>query len=311
MKVLLFLRLVINLKYATILFGGGFFCLCNCTAGSGKSNVATDHRKDNMSIDYFWDTYDFTDTVRLNSPEATENMLVDYLIRLPEQTEEKACESIRELVVKTKANGVVNHWFLQRLEHHLYESDSPLRNDNYYISVLEEALASGHLSGMMRVRPLHQLKMLQKNRVGVKAANVIFTLPTGKTRSLWGVPAKHTLLLFYNPDCMHCRKYIQELSESPVINTLLQHSEGSSPRLSLVAVCAEGDIDVWKEYQACFPSTWISGYDAKKVLIEKDVYFLRSLPSVYLLGEDKQVLLKEPSSMSKVANYLLNEYDSI
>lgn len=311
MRVLYFLRLVMNVKYAIILLWGGFFCLCNCTAGSGKSNVAADQRQDCMSIEHFWDTYDFTDTVRLNSPEATEKMLVDYLIRLPEQTEKKACESIKELVMKTKANCVVNHWFLQRLEHHLYEPDSPLRNDDYYISVLEEALVSGHLNGMMRVRPLHQLKMLQKNRIGTKAANVTFTLPTGKIRSLWGVPAKHTLLLFYNPDCIHCRIYIQELSGSPVINDLLQHSEVGLPRLALVAVCAEGDMNVWKEYQVHFPSTWISGYDVEKVLIGEEDYFLRSFPSIYLLGEDKQVLLKEPSSMSTVVNYLLNEYDSI
>ncbi|GAA6255511.1 DUF5106 domain-containing protein [Bacteroides sp. f07] len=311
MKVLCLLRLVISLKYTVILLLVGSFYSCNCTGGSSNFNVTAVQRKENMSIDHFWDEYDFTDTVRLSSSGVTEKMLVDYLIRLSELTEERACESIRELVMKTKVNGMVYHWFLQRLEHHLYESDSPLRNDNYYISVLEEALASEYLSGMMRVRPLHQLKMLQKNRIGAKAANITFILPTGEIRNLWDVPAKYTLLLFYSPDCMHCRKYIQELFESPVINALLQHREGSLPRLALVAVCAEGDMDVWKEYQGHFPSTWVSGYDEKKELIEKEVYFLRFFPSIYLLGDDKQVLLKEPYSMSRVTNCLLNECDNI
>ncbi|WP_294470491.1 DUF5106 domain-containing protein [uncultured Bacteroides sp.] len=312
MKILYFLRLGINLKYVILLFLGGALCFYNCTIGSAKSYAETEQRKDNISsIEHYWDTYDFADTIRLNNPEETEKMLVDYLIRLSKQTEERACESIRELVVKTKVNVMVNHWFLQQLEHHLYEPDSPLRNDNYYISVLKEALASGDLNGMMRVRPLYQLEMLQKNRVGAKAADITFTLPTGRIGSLWDVSAKYTLLLFYNPDCMHCQKYIQELSDSPVINAFLQHSEDSLSWLTLVVVCVEGDIDVWKEYQMQFPSTWVSGYGVNKVVIEKDVYFLRSFPSLYLLGEDKQVLLKEPSSMSQITNYLLNEYDTI
>ena len=52
-------------------------------------------------------------------------------------TEERACENIRRLVLKTKVNKVVNRWFLQRLEHHLYEPDSSLRNDSYYISAVK------------------------------------------------------------------------------------------------------------------------------------------------------------------------------
>ena len=125
-------------------------------------------QKDSILIERFWDTYDFTDTIRLSSSATTEKMLVDYLSQLSELTEERACENIRRLVLKTKVNKVVNRWFLQRLEHHLYEPDSSLRNDSYYISVLEEALTSGHLDGMMRIRPLYQLKMLKKNRIGIK-----------------------------------------------------------------------------------------------------------------------------------------------
>lgn len=44
--------------------------------------------------------------------------------------------------------------------------------------------------------------------------------------------------------------------------------------------------------------------------MESEAYFLRSLPAIYLLGEDKQVLLKE-ASIDEVINYLLNEYDNI
>lgn len=56
---------------------------------------------------------------------------------------------------------------------------------------------------------------------------------------------------------------------------------------------------------------WINGYDVRKVLTEKDYISYVLFPPIYLLGEDKQVLLKEPSSISEVTSYLLNKYDDI
>ena len=132
----------------------------------GACSCITDRKQDTGSIEHLGDKYDFTDSMLADKPEVAEAMLVDYLAGLPQLTEEEACGSVRKLVAKYGADDSVSRWLLQRLEHHLYEPDSPIRNDNYYISVLEEALVSGHLNGMMRVRPLYQLKMLKKNRTG-------------------------------------------------------------------------------------------------------------------------------------------------
>lgn len=277
----------------------------------GACSCITDRKQNTGSIEHLGDKYDFTDSIPADKPEVAEAMLVDYLARLSQLTEEEACGSVRKLVAKYGADDSVNHWLMQRLEHHLYEPDSPKRNDNYYISVLEEALVSGHLNGMMRVRPLYQLKILKKNRTGDIAADFSFTLPAGELQNLWGISAQYTLLLFYDPDCMHCWSYIQQLSESTVINSLLQDSEPAFPQLALVAVCTESDMDTWREYQKSLPYTWVNGYDSRSVLTEKELYFLRSLPSLYLLGADKQVLLKEPSSINEVTKYLLKEHDRI
>ena len=65
-----------------------------------------------------------------------------------------------------------------------------------------------------------------------------------------------------------------------------------------------------KSFRSSFLLTWVNGYDARNELMESEAYFLRSLPAIYLLGEDKQVLLKE-ASIDEVINYLLNEYDNI
>lgn len=292
-----------GLKFLTVAMGI-FLSMCAC------SGVAERKQENDNSIEHCWDKYDFTDTLLTAKPEVIEPLLKDYLIRLSELTEEEACGSLRKLVARTKVDERLNRWLLQRLEHYLYEPDSPLRNDNYYISVLEEALSTGYMKGMMRVRPLYQLKMLRKNQAGSKATDIHFTLSSGKTENLWGVTAAYTLLLFYDPSCAHCQESIRQLTGSPVIETLSLRGGDVAARLALVTICTEGDMDVWKEFQKFLPSTWVNGYDARNELMESEAYFLRSLPAIYLLGEDKQVLLKE-ASIDEVINYLLNEYDNI
>lgn len=116
LRLLHLLRLVIHQKYIRLLYItlGVFLLLCTCSANSGESNAMAKQQKDSILIERFWDTYDFTDTIRLSSSATTERMLVDYLSQLSELTEERACENIRRLVLKTKVNKVVNRWFLQR-----------------------------------------------------------------------------------------------------------------------------------------------------------------------------------------------------
>lgn len=271
--------------------------LVSCACSSGK------YREERRDIKHFWDEYDFTDTLSDAKLGVTGQMLVDYLTLLPQVSNEQACNNLKQLVAKSVVNKELNIWLLQQMEQLLYESNSSLRNDEFYIAVLEEALASETIKGMMRVHPMYQLKMLRKNLPGEKATDFVSTTADGRTRCLWDVPAKYTLLMFYDLTCEHCQKEIWELSASPLINRLLSARERNSPSLSLVAICMEGDVDTWKRCCAALPAAWVHGYDSENKLVEKELYFLRSLPSLYLLGEDKMVLLKD-APIGKVLDYL-------
>ena len=272
-----------------------FLIFCACSSGQC--------RKEHRDIEHFWNEYDFTDTLSDAKQSVTEQMLVDYLTLLSRISNEQACNNLKQLVARSVVNKELNNWLLQRMEQLLFEPDSPLRNDEYYMAILEETLASGNIKGMMRVRSMHQLEMLRKNLPGEKAADFVFTSIDGRTERLWDVSAQYTLLMFYDPACEHCQKEIFELSTSSLVNRLLSAKEQDIPRLSLVAICMEGDMNAWKRCCATLPAAWLNGYDSKNELIEKEPYYLRSLPSLYLLGEDKMVLLKDVP-IGKVLDYL-------
>lgn len=272
-----------------------FLGFCACSSDKYQQEL--------YKIEHFWDKYDFTDTLSDDKQDVTEQMLMDYLKLLPRITDKKACDVLKRFTAKFMANQEISSCFLYQMELLLFEPNSPVRNDEYYIAVLEEALASENLKGMMRVRPMYQLRMLQKNRQGEKAADFTFTFTDGQTGKLWNIPAKYILLMFYDPSCEHCQELIRELAASHLVNQLLSISEQGIPYLSLVTICMENSGDAWERCCIALPGAWLNGYDSENELIEKELYFLRSLPSLYLLGEDKMVLLKD-APIGKILDYL-------
>jgi hypothetical protein len=65
-----------------------------------------------------------------------------------------------------------------------------------------------------------------------------------------------------------------------------------SGNLSVMAICAVGDRSQWAEVKNSFPSNWIVGLDRSDI-DDKRIYVLRAMPSIYLLDEEKRVVLKD------------------
>ena len=98
--------------------------------------------------------------------------------------------------------------------------------------------------------------------------------------------AAKLLLVFFDPDCDHCRNILQLLMRNGELSAALD--EG---RLTLLAVYADGNIDAWETLKGRFPSNWRVGIDLSGVQSE-DRYRFDEMPAFYLLDANKRVLLK-------------------
>ena len=130
--------------------------------------------------------------------------------------------------------------------------------------------------------------MCALNRIGTKAADFQFIDTAGKRRTLYGIRARYTLLVFGNPDCHACKELVVQLEEDPVARRLVADSS-----LKVVDIYIDEDIPLWKERMESYPSAWINGYDPTFTIRENLVYNVRALPSLYLLDAKKTVLLKD------------------
>lgn len=238
----------------------------------------------------YWNKYNFSDTTLLAHVDMVEQALVDYIDILPHVKPEVATLSVKKMMEKAGVETKTFKAFFDLYEKYLYDPNSPMRNEEYFIPVLEAAIASPALDETNKIRPQSLLQLALKNRVGNPATDFTFRLENGQKQSLYGQKAEHILLFFYNPGCPACQETSHKIKSSPVINTLLNNK-----KLKIMAIYPDEDINEWKKHLDEIPKTagWINGYDQDVYLKNEEVYDLKAIPTLYLLDKNKKVLLKD------------------
>ena len=131
--------------------------------------------------------------------------------------------------------------------------------------------------------------MALRNRPGDVATDFDFTTPDGHVHRLSTFRARYTLLYFYNPDCPACREIKEYIRSSEVFREWTEDRNG----LRVLAVYPDEDLKLWRERLGQMPEAWTVGCDKGHKLMDDRLYDLKAIPTVYLLGQDKRVILKD------------------
>lgn len=296
------------------------FLLCACKSGnaSSQSNNATPQdtirsfilptippmmtspeQRADFLVKHYWDHTNFADTNYIHHPDITEQAWADYCNILNHVPLETAQEAIRNTIEKTYIEKKMFTYITDLADKYLYDPNSPMRNEEFYIPVLEAMVASPILEEIEKVRPQARLKLAQKNRIGTKALNFTYTLASGAQGSLYQLKADYILLFINNPGCHACAETIEALKKAPIINQLLKEK-----KLIVLSIYPDEELDDWRKHLDEFPKEWINGYDKKFAIKEQQLYDLRAIPTLYLLSKEKNVLLKDAPAQA-VEEYLL------
>ncbi len=237
---------------------------------------------------HYWDRMNFTDTNYVHHPEITEQAWVNYIDLLKIVPDTLAKLSVKELFNKAEANKKIYLYFTGMADKYLYDPNSPFRNEELYIPVLDNMIHSTVLSSAEKIRPAERRKLAERNRKGKRAIDFNYTLASGKSGTLYGIKSEYTLLFINNPGCHACEETIQGLKQAPAINKKI--NEG---RLTILSVYPDEEMGEWQKHLADFPAKWINSYDKKQVIRNKNIYDLKAIPTLYLLDSKKTVLLKD------------------
>lgn len=296
-----------------------FLCLCaachNSKANHAKAEIPADtitvftmpaiptmlntpELRADYLVRHYWENINFADTNYVHHPEITEQAWVDYIDLMKLVPAKTADNALKELFAQAEKEKKCYRYLMDMADKYLYDPNSPLRNEELYISVLDALIASPVLDDTEKIRPQARRELAQKNRVGTQAIDFTYTLASGVQGTLHALKAPYTLLFINNPGCHACAETIETLEQAPTINHLIAKKE-----LKLLSFYPDEELDEWKKHLSDYPSEWLNSYDAKQMVQEKGIYDLKAIPTLYLLDKNKTVLLKDATA-EEIEKYL-------
>ena len=251
-------------------------------------------------LTHYWDDFNFSDTSYIHFPNILEQAFVDYIITLPYVKQKERDQSVKNTLTKAEKEetGRMYEYFLELFDKYLYDPNSPYRSDESYLPVVAYILADQRTDPLEKTRSEYRLGMIMKNRLGEVASDFVYTLPSKKTGRLYGIKTDYTILTFYNPDCNACAQIMEEMKASPLINMMLNNKT-----LSILAFYPDEDTKIWEKHIPDIPKNWINAYDKGTTIKKDELYDLKAIPTLYLLDQDKKVLLKD-ADFPVVENWL-------
>lgn len=248
----------------------------------------------NYVVEHYWDNFDFQDTAYIHLPEVTEQAIANYVDLLGRTTTDIASSALQSTLKSAMVEPKMLNYLNSQLRRYMTDPNSPLRNEELYEPAAQFLSGTTGIDETMRIKAARDLKLIKLNRRGSIANNFSYRLPDGKTQQLHQVSSPKTLLFFFDPDCHTCAEVIEELKASPILN---------QNALQIVAIYPEGDADIWRNILPKLPQNWINGHDYTLTVLNKELYNLNAMPTLYLLDADKRVLVKD-GTVREIEYYL-------
>lgn len=131
------------------------------------------------------------------------------------------------------------------------------------------------------------LRFIENNLIGMQASDFQMEDPGGIPFRLYQLQSKYTVLIFYEPNCGHCREYMAALYRDIY---LPYRDQG----LDVVAIYSMNNKEEWVKYIEDNDYTdWNNVWDEHHLTRFRIIYDTRFTPSVYLLDENKQIIAKK------------------
>lgn len=224
---------------------------------------------------------------------------VSLLERLDKETGKSCVADLFSRIEAKQAEDTTNHIFPVMTDlviKYLYDPNSPFRDEDLYLPFVSGMAVSEFSSDDARPGYEFEKEMCLLNQYGTVAPDFSYTDIKGVRHRLYDIEAGSILLFFSNPGCHACKDIVDALENVPGIHTLI-----AEKKLAIVNIYIDNEIDKWKDYVGKYPSDWICGYDHNSIIRQDLLYYVRAIPSLYMLDSGKRVVLKDAPTEKAVA----------
>jgi hypothetical protein len=237
---------------------------------------------------HFWDALDFRDTLRSHNKDLLEQNFANYLTLFSVADTAEVERAIEHFTEAARVDTAAYRKVRKVVYKYLYDPNSPMLNEDYYALFVRNFLKDASLDVATVERYKFDLMCIAKNRCGSMATDITYVDRDGRKNTL--LRTKYTgklMLIFYDPDCDECKETLAALSQNETLNQWI-----ADRRVTVLAVCTEGEKSAWQQHLASMPNNWTVAFDVSGVN-EKNSYILRAMPTIYILDETHRILGKD------------------
>jgi AhpC/TSA family. len=249
--------------------------------GSRDSTYPRNYYKSN-----YWNKYDFRDDRLMYTP-IYERKLDDYLTKLVVPVPDSVQAEADMLLAKAKGMPETfkyTLWYLTRWT----ETSKIMGMDAAFVYLVENYYMKGMATWIDKEQLEKYIKRasdIAPNMIGKPAMDIRMLDTSGKNViPLSSVKSDYTILIFWSPDCGHCKKEIPQFDS---LYQVLFKKEKYTVRM--YAVDADLETEKWKSFiqEKNLGEGWIHVHDPTHTSNFRAFYDVYSTPTIYLLDKDK------------------------
>lgn len=255
-------------------------CILLFVACGGKQQSHIAAGKDTDMIGISARGFDYTDTLQL------EVHFAEWLKGVLQLPEDARREAARKLMSDGNEYPESQLKLMVIAEHYLADPNSPVRDEEMFISVLEAFIESPGIDDERKLRPAELLKVVKMNRKGTIANDFGYVDRNGITGQLHSLSEEYIIIYFFNPECADCKRVSELLTDCKALTKKVKEK-----KMTVIALYPDEDTAIWERYCRELPEEWIVARYATPD--DASSYDLPAIPMLYLLDKDKRVIAKD------------------
>lgn len=248
---------------------------------------------------HYWDGISFMDDRIIRTP-FFQPKLETYYRQVMSQSSDSLIKDIDYKLLLARSNPEMYkfllNWFTDE-----YINPKYMGQDAVFVHLYQQYHSKGVSNWLNKYQDSiisRRAFMLMSNLLGERAANMEFVNSAGKVNALYDVDAAFTLVVFWDPNCGHCKEEIPRIDS---FYRAIWQKKG----LKIYAVLSETDKvkAAWDSYIVEHKiDDWINVYQTKDMvdMEAKDqrpsfrqLYDIAVTPTIYLLDKEKRIIAKK------------------
>ncbi len=253
----------------------------------------------NFYKSHYWDGISFMDDRIIRTPFFLPKLQAYYNQVMPQAADSLIKDIDNKLLYARNSPEMYKfllNWFTDE-----YINPKYMGQDAVFVHLYEKYHSKGLTKWLNKKQDsviTRRAYMLMSNLIGEMAANIEFVDTSGKAKPLYEVDAAYTLVIFWDPNCGHCKEEIprvdsfyRALWQKKGLKIYAVLSESEKQKDSWITYLREHKIGDWTNV---YQTQEMADTEAKDLRPSfRQLYDIAVTPTMYLLDKEKRIIAKK------------------